>query len=284
MFNDLHKYSQLMRLDKPIGIFLLLWPTLWALWIANNGIPPTQLLIIFILGVITTRSAGCIINDIADHDFDKHVTRTRERPLASGALTRFQASIAALVLGVFALLLVLQLNTYSLILAVVAVALIIFYPLSKRFFVFPQLILGIVFGGWSILIAFAASTNHISNIAWILFIAASLWTISYDTLYAIVDREDDKKIQIHSSAIWFGKYDHVFIFVAMIAMLTCLILIGVAESYRWHYYLILALLLGFVIYQWKIVYQGNPQACFKAFLRNNYVGALVFLAIFLQYL
>lgn len=269
----------LTRLNKPIGIFLLLWPTWWALWLAAGGLPALSLLLIFTLGVVIMRSAGCIINDVADQAFDGKVARTKNRPLVTGQLTRKAALIAFCFLCFLAFLLVLQLNLLTILLSIVALALSSLYPFMKRFTHFPQVVLGMA---WyvGILMAFTATLNTVSLTAWLLYIAAIIWTVIYDTMYAMVDREDDKKIGIKSTAIRFGSYDRAIILILQIIMLGLLIGLGYLELLRWPYYAGIAAAAGFFAHQQHLIKNRLPALCFQAFLNNYWVGLSIFVGIF----
>ncbi len=225
MINRIKQYALLMRLHRPIGSLLLLWPTLWALWIASNGRPNQFILFIFILGVLVMRSAGCVINDIADRHFDPHVARTRARPLAAGNIKLIEAIILFIVLCIIALTLVLQLNIFTIKLAFIGLALAIIYPFTKRFTYWPQLFLGAAYA-WSIPMAFAAQTQHLPGLCWVLYFTAVLWPIAYDTMYAMVDKPDDLLIGIKSTAILFGDYDKIMVLFIQISVLILLWLIS----------------------------------------------------------
>jgi 4-hydroxybenzoate polyprenyltransferase len=280
IFNRFTPYIQLMRLHRPIGIFLLLWPTLWALWIAAHGLPNIKVLIIFILGTIVMRSAGCVINDYADRNFDGLVERTKQRPLAIGALTSRAAIILFISLIVIALILVLQLNWLTIKLSVIGLLLAIIYPFTKRFFQAPQLVLGVTFA-WSVPMAFAAQTNTVPAIAWLVFIIALLWPIAYDTLYAMVDIKDDQKIGIKSTAILFGRYDRFWIAITQLLILLLLLGVGVMLQLKNVYFLSLGIGLLLFVYQHYLIKDREPQKCFRAFLNNNWFGLIILLGIVL---
>lgn len=271
-------YARLMRLHCPIGIALLLWPTLWALWIAAQGHPPLKIVVIFILGVVVMRSAGCVINDIADRNFDGFVARTRDRPIASGKVTVREAWILFAVLGLLAFTLVWQLNRLTIELSVIALVLAMIYPFTKRYTHWPQLILGAAFA-WSVPMVFAAQMNTVPGLAWLIYLIALLWPMAYDTMYAMVDREDDQKIGIKSTAIRWGQYDRLGI--ALVQALVMLLLLGLGWGLGLSsfYYAGLLCALGLVGYQQYLIRHRAPQACFKAFLNNNWFGAAVFLGI-----
>jgi 4-hydroxybenzoate polyprenyltransferase len=276
-------YARLMRLDKPIGIFLLLWPTLWALWIASEGHPDQKILVIFVLGVILMRSAGCVINDYADRDFDRHVSRTRNRPLTSGRVTIREAKILLLLLCMAAFVLVLQLNLLTILLSLIAVLLAAIYPFMKRVTHLPQVFLGAAFG-WSVPMAFAAQTGTVPQIAWLIFLATLLWATAYDSLYAMVDREDDIALGIKSTAILFGDSDRQIIGVLQVMVLLCLLMIGRQAELGGIYYLGVLLAGVLVVYQQYLIRYRTREGCFRAFLNNNWFGMVVFLGILFDYL
>ncbi len=272
-----------MRLDRPIGAFLLLWPTLWALWIAGDGQPQAFIVFIIVLGVFVMRAAGCVINDYADRNFDAHVKRTAHRPLATGELTARNALSAFAVLILIALILVLQLNRASLYVAILALAVAAFYPFSKRFTQLPQFILGVAFS-MGIPMAFTAHHGEIAPIAWLILLANLLWVVAYDTLYAMVDREDDLKIGIKSTAILFGKHAKLIVFLLGIASLAVLVLIGQQQGFNRYYYGGLGLALCNLFYQQWLIKNAATKQTFQAFLSNNWFGAFVFLGLVLNYL
>lgn len=276
--NKINAYIQLMRFDKPIGILLLLWPTYWALWLANDGIPSFHLLIVFTLGVILMRAAGCVINDFADRAFDGHVERTKNRPLPSGFISEKECKILFILLVIIAFLLVLTLNTLTLFLSVIAVILAFIYPFMKRVTHLPQLILGMAFG-WSIPMAYSATLSTIPIEGWLLFIANINWTIAYDTMYAMVDKEDDLNINVKSTAILFGHFDRLIIGILQSSTLILFIIIAVMHPLLWRFYLLLAIAMAFFVYQQWLIKEREREQCFRAFLNNNYVGMIIFLAI-----
>jgi len=279
----LQTYAQLMRIDKPIGSLLLLWPTLWALWLAAKGFPEFNVFIVFTLGVFIMRSAGCVINDFADRKVDGFVERTKHRPLPSGRATSREAIILFLVLSLSAFLLVLSQNWLTIQLSVVGLLLAFSYPFMKRFTHLPQLILGLAFG-WAIPMAYAAQANQIDNIVWILFSVNVLWTIAYDTMYAMVDRDDDLKIGIKSTAILFAEYDKLIIGLLQFSSLLLLVLLGFLEQLSTFYYLGLIIVLMLFIKQQITIKERDKKACFKAFLDNNQVGFVIFISLLLGYL
>ena len=279
----LSHYEKLMRLDKPIGILLLLWPTLWGQWLASNGDPNWLILWIFVMGVVLMRSAGCVINDYADRDFDPHVARTRERPLAAGKVSAREALLLAAGLSLLAFLLILPLNALVLKLSVVALFLAASYPFTKRFFAIPQAYLGIAFG-FGIPMSYAALSGEIPSEAWVLLAANIFWAIAYDTQYAMVDREDDLKIGIKTSAITFGRYDLIAIAVCYAATLGLLGWVGVQREMGWAYTGGLAVAAAIAAYHMRLIRQRDPQQCFRAFLHNTWFGAAVFGGIVLSFL
>jgi 4-hydroxybenzoate polyprenyltransferase len=276
-------YLQLTRLNRPIGILLLLWPTLWGVWIAGLGHPAWQIVAIFVLGTVLMRSAGCAINDYADRDFDKHVKRTRERPVTSGRIAPREALWVAASLALIALVLILPLNNLTLLLSFPAVFLAASYPFTKRFLALPQAYLGIAFG-FGIPMAFAAQLGGVPPVAWLLLVANVFWAIAYDTEYAMVDRDDDIHLGIHSAALLFGKYD---VAAVMACYAITLLLLGVAglmiEAGLWYFFgLILAA--GIALYHYRLIRHRSREACFQAFLHNNWFGAAVFAGIISDYL
>ena len=273
---------QLMRLDRPIGIYLVLWPTLWALWIASEGVPRWPELFIFVLGAVVMRSAGCVINDYADKAIDGHVQRTKNRPLATGAVEpRFALYLFAGLLFI-ALCLVLMTNTTTVITALGAVALTTIYPYMKRHTYLPQVVLGAAFA-WAIPMAFAAVTENLPKPMWTLYIAVVLWTIIYDTFYAMVDREDDLKIGVKSTAILFAENDRLITTALQAFTLIILLTVGNSFNLQWPYYLSLMGTAGLFGYQQFLIRGRKPARCFEAFLNNNWVGMLIFIGIVLSY-
>jgi 4-hydroxybenzoate polyprenyltransferase len=276
-------YARLMRLDKPIGIFLLLWPTLWALLIASEGHPDKKILWIFVIGVVLMRSAGCVINDYADRDIDCHVSRTQNRPLASGRVTTREAAWLFLGLCVLAFVLVLQLNTLTILLSLAGVLLAVIYPFMKRVTHLPQVFLGAAFG-WSVPMAFAAQTGTVPQIAWLMFLTTLLWATAYDTLYAMVDREDDLALGIKSTAILFGDFDRKIVGLIQVMVLLSLLMIGRQAEMGGIYYLGVLLAGILVIYQQYLIRFRTREGCFQAFLNNNWFGMVIFLGILFDYM
>ncbi len=271
-------YEKLMRLDKPIGILLLVWPTLWALWIASAGAPPWMLVWIFVLGTVLMRSAGCVINDYADRNFDPHVERTKDRPLAAGKVSVREAMGLAAVLVVCAFLLILPLNKLVWLLSVVAVFLAASYPFTKRFFAVPQAYLGVAFG-FGIPMAYAAVLETVLPMAWLLLAANVFWAMAYDTEYAMVDREDDLRIGIKTSAITFGRYDVAAVMLCYAATLGLLAYAGLRLHYGVFYFAGLAAAAAIAGYHYTLIRGRARMKCFKAFLHNNWFGAAVFAGI-----
>ncbi|KAF0810886.1 UbiA prenyltransferase [Alcanivorax sp. S71-1-4] len=272
-----------MRLDRPIGALLLLWPTLWAVWVAGDGTPSLTVILVFIAGVWVMRAAGCVINDFADRHFDGSVARTRERPLATGALSARQALLLFAGLLVVALLLLIPLNRFAFYLSFGGAGLAILYPFMKRFTFLPQLFLGAAFG-WAIPMAFAAEADSLPAAAWLIFTAKVVWTVAYDTQYAMCDREDDLKIGIKSTAILFGEADRLIIGVLQALTLWPLWLLGRGLDFGWPWYLGLAIAAALFIYQQWLIRDREPAACFRAFLNNQWVGLAIFAGLWLQYL
>ena len=283
MFEKFVDYGQLMRLDKPIGTLLLLWPTLWGLWIAGEGQPGAKNVLIFVTGVFIMRSAGCVINDIADRDIDKHVARTQERPLTSGRVRLRQAIGLFLGLCFIALLLVLNLNLKAILLSLIGAVLAASYPFMKRITNLPQVFLGVAFA-WGIPMAFAAQTNSLPSICWWLMLANIFWVIAYDTMYAMADKQDDLKIGVKSTAILFGENDRTMILACQIIVFGLLFYIGRSLELNQYYYLLLAISCVFAIYQVSLYYTRAPQKCFQAFLNNAWFGGFIFIGFVLAYL
>ena len=275
-------YEKLMRLDKPIGTLLLLWPTLWALWIASGGRPEWMMTWIFCLGTLLMRSAGCVMNDLADRNFDAHVKRTRERPLAAGLVSVKEALWLAAVLTLAAFCLVLTLNKFAIALSFLALALAASYPFTKRFLSIPQAYLGVTFG-FGIPMAFAAASNELPPLCGWLLLANIFWVLAYDTEYAMVDRDDDLRIGIKTSAILFGRFDVAAVMLCYAAMLAVLVLIGMKLQFGLYYYLGLGAAGLLMLYHYALIRGRSREGCFKAFLHNNWVGGVVFAGIAANY-
>ncbi|MEQ1598524.1 MAG: 4-hydroxybenzoate octaprenyltransferase [Methylotenera sp.] len=278
----LDTYERLMRLDKPIGILLLLWPTLWALWLASRGLPDWITLLIFITGAVLMRSAGCVMNDIADRKYDGQVERTKNRPLATGEVSVKEAYLLAAGLSLAAFGLVLLFNKTTILLSFAALFLAATYPFTKRFLAIPQAYLGVAFG-FAIPMAFAAVNEFIPPLAWILLVANVFWAIAYDTEYAMVDRDDDLKIGIKSSAIFFGKYDVIAVMVCYALMLAILVYIGKFMGFGNFYFIGLGAALVLAYRQYVLIEKRLKTDCFKAFLHNNWIGLVIFLGLVAEY-
>ncbi|MDO6580676.1 4-hydroxybenzoate octaprenyltransferase [Photobacterium sp. SP02] len=271
-------YWQLARMDRPIGSLLLMWPTLWALFLAADGMPDIKVLVVFVLGVFSMRAAGCVINDYADRHFDGHVKRTAQRPLPSGLISEREALGFFAVLSLVSFALVLTMNTLTIQLSVVGLLLAAAYPFMKRYTHLPQLVLGMAFG-WAIPMAYAAQSGALPPVAWMLFVANILWTIAYDTQYAMVDRDDDLKIGIKSTAILFGRNDKRIIGLLQLGTLGLLIVVGMQMGLSQLYYWSLLGAAALFVYQQMLIRGREREPCFKAFLNNNYVGMLVWLGM-----
>ena len=278
----LRAYARLTRVDRPIGTYLLLWPTLWALWLAAGGIPDGHVLVVFVLGAILMRASGCAINDFADRHIDGHVARTADRPLATGALDPAEALALAAVLALAAFALVLTLNPLTVYLALAGVVLAAIYPFSKRVTHLPQVVLGAAFA-WAVPMGFAAQTGTVPALAWLVYIVVLVWTVAYDTMYAMADREDDRRIGVRSTAILFGEHDR-----AMVGLLQGLVVIGLAlvggqfELGGWYFAAVAAAALLFG-YQQFLIFDRTPALCFRAFLNNAWVGLVVLLGLILDF-
>jgi len=278
----LEQYSLLIRLDKPIGSLLLLWPTLWALWIAAEGWPDASVLFVFVAGVFLMRSAGCAINDFADRNIDPHVERTSQRPLAAGKITSKEALIVFASLSITAFILVLFMNELTIYMSFVGVLLAASYPFMKRYHYMPQVHLGAAFG-WAAPMAFTAQANEITPVTWLIFMATVLWATAYDTMYAMADREDDIKIGMKSTAILFGEADKLIIGLLQALLMLNLILIGTSSELGLYYFLGLIAAAGFAVYQQYLIKDRIPLKCFHAFLNNNWFGFSVFMGLFVDY-
>ena len=271
-------YERLIRLDKPIGALLLLWPTLWAVWIASHGHPQIPIVLIFVVGTFLMRSAGCAINDWADRKFDGQVARTRDRPLAAGEIAPREALVLAAMLAAAAFGFVLFLNRYAILLSIVALAIACSYPFAKRVFPLPQLCLGVAFG-FGIPMAFAAIINALPWECWVLFAASVCYGFAYDTEYAMVDRDDDVKLGIRSSAITLGRYDVAAVMASYALMVALLAWAGIGLHFRWPFYVALAAAAGMMLYHFKLIRGRSREGCFRAFRHNNWVGLAVFAGI-----
>ena len=276
-------YVQLARIDKPIGTLLLLWPTLWALWLAADGLPDLWTLLVFVVGVFLMRSAGCVINDYADRNFDGHVKRTAGRPLPMGKVKPREVLALFAVLALISFALVLTMNPLTIGLSFAALLLAVCYPFMKRYIPIPQLVLGMAFS-WSIPMAYAAQANALPAVAWLVFLANLLWTIAYDTEYAMVDRDDDLKLGLKSSAILFGRHDKRIIGALQLLTLLILLLVGQLSELGSSYYWSLLAAAALFVYQQRLIRERAREACFQAFLNNNYVGALIFAGVVINYL
>ncbi len=276
-------YEKLMRLDKPIGILLLLWPTLWALWFATAGKPDWKLILIFVMGTVLMRSAGCVMNDYVDKDFDPHVARTKERPLAAKKISTREALLLAGLLSLLAFALVLSLNTLTIYLSFAALFLAASYPFTKRFLAIPQAYLGIAFG-FGIPMTYAAATNAVPPIAWLLLLGNIFWAVAYDTAYAMVDRADDIKIGIKTSALTFGKFDVAAVMLCYAAFLGIMMYAGIHYQRGILYFSGIALAAVIATYHYTLIKQREPAQCFKAFLHNNWLGAAIFAGLAVDYL
>jgi 4-hydroxybenzoate polyprenyltransferase len=276
------QYWLLARFDRPIGILILLWPALWALWVASNGKPDALVLTVICSGVVLMRAAGCVINDYADRDFDPHVERTKQRPIAAGNVTPKEALIVFLVLISCAFALVLLLNTFTILLSFGGAFLAASYPFMKRYTQLPQAYLGIAFG-WAVPMSFSAQINAIPMVAWLMYIAVILWALVYDTMYAMVDKDDDLKIGVKSTAILFGEYDRHIMAVLQIIILSLLVIIGIMQHSGWAYYIGVLCAAGLSVYQQALIFHRKKRLCFKAFLNNNWFGLAVFIGLLVDY-
>lgn len=279
---QIRNYGKLMRVDKPIGVYLLLWPTLWALWLAGKGHPDQGLFVVFVVGVFIMRSAGCVLNDYVDRNIDPYVERTRTRPIASGAVSPTEALTLFVALGLFAIGLATMLNRPAQLLAIVAAGLTVIYPFIKRYVSIPQFILGAAFG-WAVPMAFAAQTGEVPQLAWLVFGAALIWAVIYDTFYAMVDREDDRKIGVKSTALLFGEVDLFVIAGLQLAMLTALVFVGLRAELGFWYYLSVAAAAALMAYHQWLARDRSPAGCFAAFLNNHLIGLVIFVGIVLHY-
>ncbi len=278
-----YQYALLARLNKPIGIFLLLWPTLWALWIAAEGMPRPGVLTVFVLGVILMRSAGCVINDYADREIDPRVNRTKERPIATGKVSPDEAMLLFMGLCFTAFLLVLTMNTFTILLSVGGVMLAGIYPFMKRYTHMPQIVLGMAFA-WAVPMAFAAQTNEVPRIAWLIYVVTVIWAVIYDTMYAMADRMDDLKIGVKSTAILFGDADRVIIGILQGMMLFALYLVGQQAQLGVEFSIAILVSAALMVYQQYLIRYRQPALCISAFLNNNWIGLVLFVGIVASYL
>lgn len=279
----IRQYWLLARFDRPIGILILLWPALWALWVASDGRPDLLVLIVICLGVVLMRAAGCVINDYADRDFDPHVERTKQRPIAAGKVKPDEALIVFVVLCLCAFGLVLMLNIYTIMLSFIAAFLAASYPFMKRYTHLPQAYLGIAFG-WAVPMSFSAQINSIPAVAWVMYLAVVLWALVYDTMYAMVDKDDDLKIGVKSTAILFGAYDRHIMAILQIIIIGLLIAVGQMKQLSWPYYGGVLVAASLSVYQQKLIFHREKSLCFKAFLNNNWFGMAVFVGLVMDYL
>jgi len=282
LVSQLRNYGKLMRVDKPIGIWLLLWPTLWALWLAGEGTPDQGLFVVFVVGVFIMRSAGCVLNDYADRKIDPYIERTRNRPIASGKVAPTEALVLFVALSLIAIGLATMLNRPAQLLAIVAGGLTVAYPFVKRFVSIPQFVLGVAFG-WAIPMAFAAHTGEIPELAWLVFGTAVTWAVIYDTFYAMVDRDDDIKVGVKSTAILFGEVDIFIIGGLQLLMLVALVLIGYRANLSLWYYTSVLIAGMMMAYHLWLARDRQPASCFAAFMHNHYIGMTVFIGIVLHY-
>jgi 4-hydroxybenzoate polyprenyltransferase len=282
ILDRLQQYWLLARFDKPIGILILLWPALWALWVASSGQPDLLVLAVIVTGVVLMRAAGCVINDYADRDFDPHVERTKLRPIAAGKVQPKEALIVFSVLCLTAFTLVLLLNRYTILLSFGGAFLAVSYPFMKRYTQLPQAYLGVAFG-WAVPMSFAAQTNEVPVVAWVMYLAVVLWALVYDTMYAMVDKEDDLKIGVKSTAILFGDKDREIMAVLQVIILLLLMQVGRMQGLSWIYFSVLAAASGFFIYQQKLIFHHHKADCFKAFLNSNWFGLTLFVGFVLEF-
>ncbi len=283
LYGRIYQYYLLTRLNRPIGIYLLLWPTLVALWIAARGLPDWDVLAVFVLGVILIRSAGCVINDFADRDIDPHVKRTKDRPVASGKVSPHEALVLFSALSLMAFSLVLFMNDLTIYFSFGGVLLVAVYPFMKRYTYLPQVFLGTAFA-WAVPMAFAAQTNTVPDFAWILFISTVLWATAYDTMYAMVDREDDLKIGVKSTAILFGDLDRIIIALIQFIIFVAMVMLGKRLEMGVYYYLGLVIAAGLAGYQQYLIRDRDRDKCLKAFLNNHWFGLAIFTGVVLNYL
>ena len=281
--NRLYQYARLVRADKPIGAALLLWPMLWALWVVSEGKPAWRVLLVFVIGTFLMRSAGCAINDFADRGIDGSVERSQHRPLVTGAVTPAEAVMVAVVLAVLSFLLVLTMNRLTVGLSFVAVGLAFLYPFTKRFTYWPQLFLGLAFG-WAVPMVSAAQTGSVQPVAWLIYAVAIAWALAYDTIYAMVDRPDDIKLGVKSTAILFGRYEVKIVMLIQIAVLVAMAVIAYITGLGWMFAIGWVAASGVLVRQYQLIRTRQSAPCFDAFMLNNHMGALLFAGIFMDYL
>ena len=281
--DKLKQYWRLARFDKPIGILILLWPALWALWVASDGKPDKLVLIVICSGVVLIRAAGCVINDYADREIDPLVKRTKQRPIAAGKVSPKEALILFAILCTLAFILVLQLNLMTILLSFIAAFLAASYPFMKRYTNLPQAYLGIAFG-FAVPMSFSAQINSIPGVAWVMYLAVMLWALVYDTMYAMVDKEDDLKIRVKSTAILFGDREREIMAVLQVIIIILLIIVGKMQQLGGFYYSGVAIAFALSIYQQKLIFNREKKLCFKAFLNSNYFGMAIFVGLFFDYL
>jgi len=281
--NRLYHYARLVRADKPIGAALLLWPMLWALWIVSDGRPDWKVLLVFVVGTFLMRSAGCAMNDFADRGIDGSVERSRNRPIVSGAVSPKEAVMVALTLALVSFLLVLTMNSLTVGLSFIAVGLAFLYPFTKRFTYWPQLFLGLAFG-WAVPMVSAAQTGEVKMVAWLIYFVAIAWALAYDTIYAMVDRPDDIKLGVKSTAILFGQRDVTIVMALQCGVLVLMASIALSYGAGWLFIAGLLLSIAVLYRQYRLIVTREPADCFKAFLLNNHMGALLFLGLFLDYI
>ncbi len=281
--DKLKQYWRLARFDKPIGILILLWPALWALWVASDGKPDKLVLIVICSGVVLIRAAGCVINDYADREIDPLVKRTKQRPIAAGKVSPKEALILFAILCTLAFILVLQLNLMTILLSFIAAFLAASYPFMKRYTNLPQAYLGIAFG-FAVPMSFSAQINSIPGVAWVMYLAVMLWALVYDTMYAMVDKEDDLKIGVKSTAILFGDREREIMAVLQVIIIILLIIVGKMQQLGGFYYSGVAIAFALSIYQQKLIFNREKKLCFKAFLNSNYFGMAIFVGLFFDYL
>jgi len=282
VISQLRNYGKLMRVDKPVGLWLLLWPTLWALWLAGEGHPDQGLFVVFVAGVFVMRSAGCVLNDYVDRKIDPYVERTRTRPIASGAVAPTEALVLFVALSLIAVGLATMLNRPARMLAIIAAGLTLAYPFIKRWVSIPQFVLGAAFG-WAVPMAFAAQTGSTPQLAWLVFGVAVIWAVIYDTFYAMVDREDDRKLGVKSTALLFGEVDLFVIAGLQLLMLAALIFVGLRAELGLWYFLAVAAAAALMAYHQWLARERQPADCFAAFMHNHYIGFVVFVGIVLHY-